>query len=139
MTGTNMLIRKSALDKIGGFDESTLTEDVRTSLLFHQGGWEGIYVNKTVAVGYPPPDIASYHRQQRRWAIGTFQNFFDKKLTGFSTKFLYTFFKFVLYLRFRRARERRNNGLITQTARGHTQMQLQCLTQLLIDSQDRVK
>ena len=77
MTGTNMLIRKSALDKIGGFDESTLTEDVRTSLLFHQGGWEGIYVNKTVAVGYPPPDIASYHRQQRRWAIGTFQNFFE--------------------------------------------------------------
>jgi cellulose synthase (UDP-forming) len=76
MTGTNMLIRKDVLDEIGGFDESTLTEDIRTSLLLHQKGWEGVYVKETVAVGYPPPDIASYHRQQRRWAIGTFQNFF---------------------------------------------------------------
>ncbi|MBU1853610.1 MAG: glycosyltransferase [Candidatus Omnitrophica bacterium] len=76
MTGTNTLIRKKTLDEIGGFDESTLTEDLRTSLLFHQKGWQGMYVKETVAVGYPPLDIASYHKQQRRWAIGTFQNFF---------------------------------------------------------------
>lgn len=77
MTGTNMLIRKEALDEIGGFDESTLTEDIRTSVLLHERGWQGVYVKETVAVGYPPPDIASYHRQQRRWAIGTHQNSFQ--------------------------------------------------------------
>ncbi|MHC1760508.1 MAG: glycosyltransferase [Negativicutes bacterium] len=84
MSGTNMLVRKSSIDEIGGFDESSLTEDIRTSLILHKKGWLGIYHQETVAIGYPPFNMSSYHKQQRRWAIGTFQNFFES---------LYLFFK----------------------------------------------
>lgn len=74
MTGTNVLIRRTALEDIGGFDESTLTEDIRTSMLLHTRGWLGVHVPEVVAIGLSPPDFESYHRQQRRWAIGTLQN-----------------------------------------------------------------
>ena len=73
-TGTNALFRKAALDEIGGFDEASLTEDIRTSLNLHARGWLGDYYSGTVAIGYAPFDLYSYYRQQRRWAIGTFQN-----------------------------------------------------------------
>jgi cellulose synthase/poly-beta-1,6-N-acetylglucosamine synthase-like glycosyltransferase len=74
-TGTNALFRKAALDEIGGFDETSLTEDIRTSVYLHEHGWLGDYYSGTVAIGYAPFDLHSYYRQQRRWAIGTFQNF----------------------------------------------------------------
>ena len=75
-TGSNALFRKTALDEIGGFDESSLTEDLRTSFKLHQKKWTGRYYAKSVAVGLPPKDWHTYHRQQRRWAIGTYQNLF---------------------------------------------------------------
>ena len=72
--GTNALFRRTALDGIGGFDESSLTEDIRTTVHLHEAGWTGDYYAGTVAIGYPPFDRRSYYRQQRRWALGTFQN-----------------------------------------------------------------
>jgi len=75
MCGSNVLIRKAALDTVGGLDETSLAEDLRTSLQLHRAGWKGIYCTETVALGYPPRDLPAYHTQQRRWAIGTFQNY----------------------------------------------------------------
>jgi cellulose synthase (UDP-forming) len=74
-SGTNCLFRKKALDEIGGFDETSLTEDLRTSVLLHQKNWAGRYIDQPVALGLPPADLRTYHTQQRRWAIGTYQNF----------------------------------------------------------------
>ncbi len=74
MTGTNVLIRVGALKEIGGFDESSLTEDVRTSLQLHARGWQSVYFPGPVADGFPPMDLRAYQKQLRRWAIGTFQN-----------------------------------------------------------------
>ena len=76
MSGTNTLIRKTALNEVSGFDETSLTEDIRTSVKLHQRNWTGIYFPETVALGLPPADLQAYHRQQRRWAIGTYQNLF---------------------------------------------------------------
>lgn len=76
MVGTNMLIKKLALLEVGGFNEETLTEDIGTTFLLHQKGLMGHYLNKHLATGYPPANFATYHKQQRRWAIGTFQNCF---------------------------------------------------------------
>ena len=76
MSGTNTLIRKTALNEVSGFDESSLTEDIRTSVKLHQRKWIGKYFPETVALGLPPADLKTYHRQQRRWAIGTYQNLF---------------------------------------------------------------
>lgn len=74
MSGSNTLIRMESLQQAGGFDESSLTEDLRTSLRMHSLGWKGFYTSQNVATGYAPMTFAAYHRQLRRWAIGTFQN-----------------------------------------------------------------
>ena len=96
--GTNALLRKSALDEIGGFDERSLTEDVRTSVQLHEHGWLGDYYSGTVAVGYAPFDLYSYYRQQRRWAIGTFQNYAHTLRLFFSRRKPLSFEQWIMYL-----------------------------------------
>jgi cellulose synthase (UDP-forming) len=69
--GTNVLIRKEALDSVGGFDETSVTEDFATSLQLHKRGWKTLYYNKVLAFGMGPEDLGAYYKQQFRWALGT--------------------------------------------------------------------
>ncbi len=71
--GTNMVVRRSALDQIGGFDESSVTEDAATTVSLHEHGWRTRYVNEVVADGLAPEDLAAYLSQQFRWARGNLQ------------------------------------------------------------------
>ncbi len=68
--GTNVLVRKDALLGIGGFDESTVTEDFATSFKLHTRGWRSLYYNRVSVFGMGPLDLGSYFRQQNRWATG---------------------------------------------------------------------
>jgi len=56
---------------VGGFDESSVTEDFATSLRFHKNGWQSAYVGKVCAFGMGPEDLGGYFKQQFRWALGT--------------------------------------------------------------------
>ena len=69
--GTNVIFRREALMSVGGFDESSVTEDFATSLKFHQAGWSSRYLNKVCAFGLGPEDLGGYFKQQFRWALGT--------------------------------------------------------------------
>jgi cellulose synthase (UDP-forming) len=69
--GTNVLFRREALNDVGGFDESSVTEDFATSLHFHLKGWESAYHNRVLAFGKGPEDLGGYFSQQFRWAFGT--------------------------------------------------------------------
>ena len=69
--GTNVLLRREALSDVGGFDESSVTEDFATSLRFHARGWRSAYINRVCAFGQGPEDLSSYFKQQFRWALGT--------------------------------------------------------------------
>ena len=69
--GTNVIFRRQALMEVGGFDESSVTEDFATSLKFHAKGWGSAYINKVCAFGMGPEDLGGYFRQQFRWALGT--------------------------------------------------------------------
>lgn len=44
--GTNVLFRRDALQSVGGFDESSVTEDFATSLQFHLKKWKTTYINR---------------------------------------------------------------------------------------------
>ncbi|MFO7802798.1 MAG: glycosyltransferase family 2 protein [Desulfovermiculus sp.] len=69
--GTNVIFRRQALRDVGGFDESSVTEDFATSLKFHAHGWHSAYVNKVLAFGLGPEDLGGYFKQQFRWSLGT--------------------------------------------------------------------
>jgi cellulose synthase (UDP-forming) len=69
--GTNVVFRREALSDVGGFDESSVTEDFATSLKFHLRGWSSAYLNRVCAFGLGPEDLGGYFKQQFRWALGT--------------------------------------------------------------------
>ena len=69
--GTNVIFRREALMDVGGFDETSVTEDFATSLKFHLKGWRSAYLSKVLAFGMGPEDLGGYFKQQFRWALGT--------------------------------------------------------------------
>jgi hypothetical protein len=68
--GTNVVFRRAALDQVGGFPETSLTEDFLLSVRLQERGWKTAYVSEVVASGLGPEDMASYVSQQQRWARG---------------------------------------------------------------------
>jgi len=82
MLGTNIMIKKSTLEGVNGFDESTVTEDLATTIKIHESNAKSKYVNKDVVVNGAPLSIKGYFAQQQRWAYGTFQVFFHMLLHG---------------------------------------------------------
>lgn len=69
--GTNVIFRREALMDVGGFDETSVTEDIVTSVKFHMNGWRSAYSSKVCAFGMGPEDLGGYFKQQFRWALGT--------------------------------------------------------------------
>jgi cellulose synthase (UDP-forming) len=69
--GTNALIRRSALERVGGFSETVVTEDFATSVQWHLLGYKSVYYNHASVFGEAPENLASYFKQQARWAAGT--------------------------------------------------------------------
>lgn len=70
--GSNSLIRRSALESIGGYRPG-LAEDLATSLALHAAGWRSRYVAEPLAPGLAPPDLAAWFTQQFKWARGVFE------------------------------------------------------------------
>ncbi len=69
--GTNIVLRVSALNDIGGFDEESVTEDFATSFKLHERGYSSYYYNNVFVEGDGPASIPGYYMQQMRWAYGT--------------------------------------------------------------------
>ncbi len=68
--GTGGILRRTALDEIGGFATETITEDIHTAMKIHSRGWKSVYVAQHLASGLAPCDLAAYHTQRTRWAVG---------------------------------------------------------------------
>lgn len=73
--GTNFLIRREPLIKIGGLPHNTVTEDMDLGLRMKNLGYMIRYHNKPLAVGLAPETFKDYLSQRLRWAAGTIQIF----------------------------------------------------------------
>lgn len=73
MCGTNMVIRRKALEAVGGMKQDSITEDLLTSLIMHARGWRSVYVPRILARGLAPEDLGAYWQQQFRWARGSME------------------------------------------------------------------
>ena len=74
-TGTMCLVRRRALEQVGGWAEWCCTEDSELSVRLHAAGWTGRYVHRTYGRGLVPETFASYRGQRFRWIYGPTQEF----------------------------------------------------------------
>jgi cellulose synthase/poly-beta-1,6-N-acetylglucosamine synthase-like glycosyltransferase len=72
-TGTSAVLRRAALDSIGGFATGTPTEDIHTSIRLHARGWRSVYTPGPLAYGLEVENLQEYFGTRRRWAVGALQ------------------------------------------------------------------
>ncbi|HLO32526.1 MAG TPA: glycosyltransferase [Anaerolineales bacterium] len=71
--GTMGLIRKSALQQIGGWDEWCITEDAEASLRILKLGYQSFYVKRSFGRGLMPYTFEGLKKQRFRWCFGGIQ------------------------------------------------------------------
>lgn len=72
LIGSNAVLRRDALESIGGYKPG-LAEDLETSIALHHRGWRSAYVREPLAPGLTPADFDTFVRQQLKWASGVFE------------------------------------------------------------------
>jgi cellulose synthase/poly-beta-1,6-N-acetylglucosamine synthase-like glycosyltransferase len=77
--GSSAMLRRSALDNVGGFATGTATEDIHTSLRLHANGWMSIFVPEKLAYGLESENMKEFYKQRRRWAAGSLGLLFRSK------------------------------------------------------------
>jgi cellulose synthase (UDP-forming) len=73
--GSAAVLRRQALDEVGGFSSASITEDASTSVKMHQKGWRSVYFGKPMVAGLQPETFAGFIVQRLRWAMGMGQIF----------------------------------------------------------------
>jgi endoglucanase len=76
-TGTNLVLKSTALTGVGGFPADTVTEDYLLGMELKAAGWEARYVVEYLATGEAPED-GSLFRQRSRWCKGHLQALFSR-------------------------------------------------------------
>jgi cellulose synthase (UDP-forming) len=76
--GTNVIFRRTAIEDVGGLYTDSKSEDVWTSLMLHERGWNTVFIPMTLAVGHAPDTVEAYTKQQLRWATGGFEILFRR-------------------------------------------------------------
>jgi cellulose synthase (UDP-forming) len=71
--GSCAVIRRSALEEVGGVAVETVTEDAHTALRLHRAGWHSAYLDVPLAAGLATESLSAHIRQRIRWARGMVQ------------------------------------------------------------------
>jgi cellulose synthase (UDP-forming) len=71
--GSCAVLRRTALDEIGGIAVETVTEDAHTSLRMQMNGWNTAYINIPQAAGLATERLSGHVKQRIRWARGMIQ------------------------------------------------------------------
>jgi cellulose synthase (UDP-forming) len=71
--GSCAVMRRKALDEIGGVAVETVTEDAHTSLRIQRRGWNSALINMPLAAGLATESLGAHIGQRIRWARGMVQ------------------------------------------------------------------
>lgn len=71
--GSGALVRRTALEEVGGFSTDSITEDASTSVKLHQRGWQSIYLSRPMVAGLQPETVSGFLVQRIRWGVGMMQ------------------------------------------------------------------
>ncbi|VXD22742.1 Cellulose synthase (UDP-forming) [Planktothrix serta PCC 8927] len=75
-SGTSFVVRRSALETIGGFVTESICEDYFTGIRLSANGYRLIYFNEKLSAGLAAENINAHLTQRERWGRGTLQAFF---------------------------------------------------------------
>ena len=73
--GSSAVMRRCALEQIGGIAVETVTEDAHTSLKLNRLGWSSAFIDTPLASGLSTETLAAHIGQRIRWARGMIQIF----------------------------------------------------------------
>ena len=71
--GTMTLMRRKAMDEVGGWGEWCICEDAELGLRFLEAGYESVYVQERFGHGLTPDTFLGYKKQRFRWTFGGMQ------------------------------------------------------------------
>ena len=71
--GSPALLRREALNEVGGFATGSITEDMHTGMRLQKKGWRVLYHNRTLARGLAPQTFVGFAVQWQRWGHGAMQ------------------------------------------------------------------
>lgn len=71
--GSNTVLSREALVKIGGFYTKAITEDFATGMIIQSNGYKCYAIDEVHASGLSPEDLPSLVKQRERWARGCIQ------------------------------------------------------------------
>ncbi|MEZ2321696.1 MAG: glycosyltransferase family 2 protein [Microcoleus sp.] len=74
--GTSFVLRRSALEAVGGFVTNSVCEDYFTGIRLSASGYSLVYLNEKLSAGLAAENIDAHLTQRLRWARGTLQAFF---------------------------------------------------------------
>jgi cellulose synthase (UDP-forming) len=74
--GTSFVMRRSALEAVGGFVTEAVSEDFFTGVQLAARGYKLVYLNEKLSAGLAAENIAAHALQRIRWEQGTLQAFF---------------------------------------------------------------
>ena len=73
-TGSNTVLLREAIERIGGFPYDTITEDFETSLRMQKEGYITYATEEALAAGLSTTTVSGMMKQRIRWAQGVIQS-----------------------------------------------------------------
>ncbi|WP_442604349.1 glycosyltransferase family 2 protein [Paenibacillus sp. KN14-4R] len=103
--GTNFMIRRSVLDKVGGWDEKALAEDTELSIRVYEAGYVIRFYPLAITWEQEPETWKVWFKQRTRWAMGNqyvifkyMKQLFRLKRKRILFDIIYYFFTYFLFL-----------------------------------------
>jgi cellulose synthase (UDP-forming) len=76
--GSCSIMRRQAVDAVGGIPTQSITEDLLTTLVMLRQGYQTIYLNERLSMGLAAESIEGFFVQRERWCRGAIQSLFLK-------------------------------------------------------------
>jgi len=73
--GSATLMRRAALEEVGGVLTDTIAEDFHTTIAMHARGWRTHYHDEVLVQGLAPYNLGGFLLQRARWARGNLKVF----------------------------------------------------------------
>lgn len=74
--GSCAVMRRTALDAIGGVPTQSITEDILTTLEMLRAGYRTRYLNERLTIGLAAESLEAFYVQRQRWCQGGIQTLF---------------------------------------------------------------